>query len=59
MEIKPAVLDDGNEVILANLPGDKHIECNKNKKAEGLMTQLTKSQWNSEWTNSTQCRVMK
>ena len=28
--IKPAVLDGGNEIILANWPNDKHIECNIN-----------------------------
>ena len=28
--IKPAVLDGGNEVILAFWPNDKHIECNIN-----------------------------
>ena len=28
--IKPAVLDGGNESILANCPNDKHIKCNIN-----------------------------
>ena len=28
--IKPAVLDDGNEIILANWPNNKHIKCNIN-----------------------------
>ena len=27
-DINPAVLDGGNEIILANWPIDKHIECN-------------------------------
>ena len=29
-DIKPAVLDGGNEIILANWPNNKHIECNIN-----------------------------
>ena len=29
-DIKPAVLDGGNEIILANWPNNKHIECNVN-----------------------------
>ena len=28
--IKPAVLDGGNEIILANWSNNKHIECNTN-----------------------------
>ena len=28
--IKPAVCDSGNEIILANWPNNKHIECNIN-----------------------------
>ena len=28
--IKPAVLNGGNEIILANWPNSKHIECNIN-----------------------------
>ena len=28
--IKPAVLDGGNEIILAHWPNNKHIECNVN-----------------------------
>ena len=27
-DVKPAVLDGGNEIILANLPNNKHIKCN-------------------------------
>ena len=30
-DITPTVLDDGNEIILANWPNDKHIICNMNK----------------------------
>ena len=29
-DIKPAVLVGGNEIILANWPNNKHIECNVN-----------------------------
>ena len=29
-DIKPAVLDDGNKIILANWPNSKHIKCNIN-----------------------------
>ena len=29
-DIKPSVLDGGNEIILANWPYDKHIVCNIN-----------------------------
>ena len=29
-DIIPTVLDDGNEIILANWPNDKHIICNIN-----------------------------
>ena len=29
-DIKPTVLDDRNEIILANWPDDKHIICNVN-----------------------------
>ena len=29
-DIKPAVLDGGNKIILANWPNNKHIECNVN-----------------------------
>ena len=29
-DIKPAVLDGGNEIILANCPTHKHTECNIN-----------------------------
>ena len=29
-DITPTVLDGGNEIILANLPNDKHIICNIN-----------------------------
>ena len=29
-DIKPTVLDGGNEIILANWPDDKHIVCNIN-----------------------------
>ena len=28
--IKPAVCDGGNEIVLANWPNNKHIECNIN-----------------------------
>ena len=30
IDIKPAGLDGGNEIILANWPNDKHNECNVN-----------------------------
>ena len=30
IDIKPLVLDGGNEIILVNLPNNKHIECNVN-----------------------------
>ena len=29
-DIKPTVLNSGNEIILANWPDDKHIVCNVN-----------------------------
>ena len=29
-DIKPVVFDVGNEINLANLPNNKHIECNIN-----------------------------
>ena len=29
-DIKPAVLDSGNEIVLANWPNNKHIKCNVN-----------------------------
>ena len=29
-DIKPALLDGGNETILANWPNNKHIKCNMN-----------------------------
>ena len=29
-DITPTVLDEGNEIILANWPNDKHIKCNIN-----------------------------
>ena len=34
MNIKPAVLDGGNEIILANWPNNKHIECNVNSEIQ-------------------------
>ena len=29
-EVKPAVLDGGHEIILANWPNNKHVICNDN-----------------------------
>ena len=30
MEVKPAVLDGGHEIVLANWPNNKHVICNDN-----------------------------
>ena len=30
MEVKPAVLDVGHEIVLANWPDNKHVICNDN-----------------------------
>ena len=30
MDVKPAVLDGGNEIVLANWPNNKHVICNDN-----------------------------
>ena len=30
MEVKPAVLDGGHEILLANWPNNKHVICNDN-----------------------------
>ena len=35
--IKPAVLDGGNEIILENRPNDRHIECNINNDIPGRL----------------------
>ena len=39
-DIKPAVLDGGNEIILANWPNNKHIKCNINNDISSQNTQL-------------------